>query len=96
MRGGNNYLDFDHDLFGITIKLFRWYDSDTKKSYLEYFKHLIEEQCMSHNIEEIETFKDINFLERIRILLDTQLETYLLNIIALSLKSQDPEIVIYG
>jgi hypothetical protein len=63
-RTKNNILDimksrdFDRDIFGLTIKLFKWYDLDTKLVFLEFYRQVIEEGCLGHNISDFATFKD--------------------------------------
>lgn len=58
-RERNNILDimkssedFDNDLFELAIKLFRWYDLETKLVFLEFYRQLIEDIALSHNIED--------------------------------------------
>lgn len=53
-RSNNNILkamssaDFDSDLFCLTIKLFKWYNVDTKLLLLSFFKVLIEEADLNN------------------------------------------------
>lgn len=59
-REHNNILEimkspeFDVDYFGLTIKLFRWYDTETKLILLEFYRQLIEEgsSFQGNNIED--------------------------------------------
>ena len=46
--------EFDSDLFALTIKLFKWYDLETKLVFLEFYRQLIEEGSSLHhnNIED--------------------------------------------
>lgn len=43
----------------MAVKLFYWYDYDTKLCFLEFYRHLIE--SIEHNIEDFDSFKDKNF-----------------------------------
>lgn len=44
--------DFDHDLFKLAIRLFKWYDTSTKMLILEFYRDLIEEWSLNSNIED--------------------------------------------
>jgi hypothetical protein len=95
--GTSNSDAFDHELFGLTIKLFKWYDLETKKIFLDFYRQLIEDQIQCFNIEEVNTFKTVVFLDQLRPLLDPNQETYLLNIISVALKStESSEVVKYA
>ena len=66
-RSQNNFLEimnspeFDSDLFGLTIKLFKWYEVDTKLVILDFYRQLIEET--NHNIDDFSSFQNKNFFE---------------------------------
>jgi hypothetical protein len=48
--------EFDRDIFGLSIRLFKWYDIETKLVFLEFYRQIIEESCLDHNIEDFKTF----------------------------------------
>jgi hypothetical protein len=33
--------DFDKDIFGLTIRLFKWYDLETKLVFLDFYRQVI-------------------------------------------------------
>jgi hypothetical protein len=71
-RTKNNMLeimkskDFDRDIFGLTIKMFKWFNLETKLMFLEFYRQVIEEGCLGHNISDFSTFKDKNFMSFLR------------------------------
>lgn len=97
-RTNNNVLEiiqsaeFEADLFGLTIKLYKWYDFSTKLVFLEFFRQLIEEGC-AHNIEDFNTIHDKKFLEFMRVIQEGITEMYILNVIQVSMKTNDTQIV---
>ena len=53
---------FDHDLFKLALRMFHWFDKDTKLCFLEFYRQALE--CTSdHNIEEFSSFKAKNFTQ---------------------------------
>lgn len=58
--------EFDKDIFGLTIRLFKWYDLETKLVFLDFYRQVIQEGCLDHNIGDFATFKEKNFLSFLR------------------------------
>jgi hypothetical protein len=78
--------EFDPDIFSIAIKLFRWFDIETKFLFLEFYRQLIEEGTNDHNIEDFNTFKEKKFLNFLNIFHNGKQEVYLINLITASLQ----------
>jgi len=51
--------EFDRDIFALSIRMFKWYDIETKLVFLDFYRQLIEED---HNIEDYKSFKEKLFL----------------------------------
>jgi|LauGreDrversion4_2_1035121.scaffolds.fasta_scaffold974392_2 hypothetical protein len=71
-RKNNNILEvmrskeFDKDIFGLTIRLFKWYDFETKLVFLDFYRQVIQEGALDHNIGDFSSFKGKNFLSFLR------------------------------
>jgi hypothetical protein len=77
--------DFDRYIFGLTIKMFKWFNLETKLMFLEFYRQVIEEGCLGHNISDFSTFKDKNFMSFLRDLQSKQQEIFMINIITVAL-----------
>ena len=51
--------EFDRDIFALSIRMFKWYDIETKLVFLDFYRQLIEED---HNIEDFKSFMEKQFL----------------------------------
>ncbi len=76
--------EFDSDLFCITIKLFKWYNLETKLLFLSFFKVLIEEADLNNQ----DDFKQKNFLETIAYMSSKRVENYMLSVVETVMRSE--------
>ena len=85
--------EFDRDIFALVIRLFRWYDLETKLVFLDFYRQLIEESCHGHNIEDFMTFQNKKFLDNLRDLHLSRQEYYILSIVQQAVfQSEEPQI----